>query len=45
MRVVWWVVLGGAAVAAGATLGFVASLLRPRRYADFSGARQPLGTV
>ena len=31
-------VLGGAViVVAGVALGFVAALLRPRRYADFSG--------
>ncbi len=44
MRVVGWIVLGGVAVATGAALGFLASLLRPRRYADFAGSRQPLGT-
>ena len=36
-----FVVLGTAIVATGAALGFVASLLRPRSYADFSGIRQP----
>jgi hypothetical protein len=39
MRVVRWVVLGTATFALGATAGFVVSLLRPRRYADFTGAR------
>ena len=40
MRTVRWVLLGGALVALGAAAGFAASLLRPRSYADFSGARQ-----
>lgn len=30
-----------AAVLVGAGLGFLAALLKPRRYADFSGARRP----
>ncbi len=33
MRAVRWVALGIGVVLAGAALGFVASLLRPRRYA------------
>lgn len=37
MRVVGWIVLGTATFAAGATAGFVVSLLRPRHYADFTG--------
>jgi hypothetical protein len=45
VRVVWWVLLGGVVVLTGAALGFLASLLRPRRYADFAGSRDPLGTV
>lgn len=39
MRVVGWIVLGTATFAAGATAGFVISLLRPRHYADFTGVR------
>jgi hypothetical protein len=39
VRVVRWIVLGTVIVSAGATAGFLASLLRPRRYAEFSGAR------
>jgi hypothetical protein len=39
MRAVRWVLLGTAAVAVGATAGFAVSLLRPRRYADFTGVR------
>ena len=45
VRVVRWIVLGTVAVLAGAVVGFLASLLRPRQYAEFSGARQPLGGV
>lgn len=41
MRTVRWIILGGTLVGLGAVAGFAASLLRPRRYADFSGARQP----
>lgn len=40
MRVVRWVVLGGLVVLIGAALGFLASLLKPRTYAEFSGSRQ-----
>jgi hypothetical protein len=40
MRTVRFVLLGTAIVAAGAGLGFVVSLLRPRTYADFSGIHQ-----
>jgi hypothetical protein len=40
MRVVRMVLVGVAIVAVGAAAGFAVSLLRPRRYADFSGARQ-----
>jgi hypothetical protein len=43
MRVVGWIVLGGVAVTTGAALGFLASLLRPRRYADFAGSRDAPG--
>jgi hypothetical protein len=39
MRVVRWVLLGAVAVTLGATAGFAASLLRPRQYATFAGAR------
>lgn len=39
MKAVRWVLLGAAALSVGATAGFVVSLLRPRRYADFSGVR------
>ena len=39
MKAVRWVLLGTAAVAVGATAGFVVSLLRPRRYAEFAGVR------
>lgn len=39
MRLARLVVGGVAIVVAGAALGFVAALLRPRRYADFSGFR------
>lgn len=37
MRVLRWVLLGILAVVAGASLGFLISLLRPRRYAEASG--------
>ena len=37
MRQARLVVGGAAIVIVGAALGFVAALLRPRRYADFSG--------
>jgi hypothetical protein len=37
MKSVRWVLLAGAALTAGATLGFVVSLLRPRKYAEFAG--------
>lgn len=40
MKTVRWVLLGTAALALGATAGFAVSLLRPRRYADFSGVRE-----
>ena len=39
MRAVRWIVLGTATFALGATAGFVVSLLRPRRYAEFTGSR------
>jgi hypothetical protein len=39
MKTVRWVVLGVAALSVGATAGFVVSLLRPRKYADFTGVR------
>ncbi len=39
MRVVRWIALGVGVVLAGATLGFVASLLRPRRYSDADEVR------
>jgi hypothetical protein len=39
MRVVRLVLLGSVAVGVGAAAGFAAALLRPRRYATFSGAR------
>ena len=45
VRVVRWIVLGTIVVLAGATLGFLAALLRPRQYAEFSGSRQALGGV
>jgi hypothetical protein len=45
MRVVRWVVLGLVTVALGATIGFLVALLRPRRYADVSSARQPITSV
>ncbi len=41
MNKVRWAVLGGLALGAGATAGFVISLLRPRQYASFSGVRTP----
>ena len=41
MRTVRWIVLGTALVGMGAAAGFAASLLRPRRYADFAGSRTP----
>lgn len=40
VRAVRWIVIGGALVGIGAAAGFAVALLRPRRYADFSGARQ-----
>jgi hypothetical protein len=40
MRVVRLALLGATAVGIGAAAGFAASLLRPRHYATFSGARQ-----
>ncbi len=39
VKAVRWVLLGTAALAVGATAGFAVSLLRPRRYADFTGVR------
>jgi hypothetical protein len=39
MKAVRWVLLGTAALALGATVGFAVSLLRPRRYAEFAGVR------
>jgi len=32
-------IIGGALLGVGAAAGFAAALLRPRAYADFSGAR------
>ena len=43
MKTVWWILLGTAALAVGATAGFVVSLLRPRKYAAFSGVRDGMG--
>jgi hypothetical protein len=43
MKTVRWVLLGTAALAVGATAGFVVSLLRPRKYAAFSGVRDGMG--
>lgn len=40
MRVVRWIVIGGAVVAVGATAGFVVALLRPRHYARFVGSHE-----
>jgi hypothetical protein len=40
MKAVRWVLLGTAALAVGATAGFVVSLLRPRRYAEFRPVHQ-----
>ena len=40
MKSVRWVLLGTAALAVGATAGFAVSLLRPRRYAQFSGVHE-----
>lgn len=39
MRVVRLVLAGTLVVLVGVVLGFVAALLRPRRYAHFSGTR------
>jgi hypothetical protein len=39
MKTARWVLLATAALAVGATAGFVVSLLRPRTYAEFSGVR------
>jgi hypothetical protein len=39
MRVVRWALLAAVAFTVGATAGFAASLLRPRQYATFAGAR------
>jgi hypothetical protein len=39
MKTVRWVLLGAAALAVGATAGFAVSLLRPRKYAEFTGVR------
>ncbi len=39
MSTVRLVAAGAATVLLGAAIGFLVSLLRPRRYADFSGAR------
>lgn len=39
MSAVRVVAAGAAMVLLGAVIGFLVSLLRPRRYADFSGAR------
>ena len=39
VKAVRWVLLGTAALAVGATAGFAVSLLRPRRYAEFTGVR------
>lgn len=40
VKVVRWLVLGTVMVALGATAGFLVSLLRPRTYADYSGAHR-----
>lgn len=39
VRRVGWLLLGAAALAAGAVAGFAVSLIRPRHYADFAAAR------
>lgn len=41
MRAVRWIIAGAAALAVGVTAGFAIGLLRPRHYAEFTGARQP----
>ena len=45
VKAVRWVLLGTVALAVGATAGFAVSLLRPRRYADFTGVRPAVGTM
>jgi hypothetical protein len=40
MKAVRWVLLGTAALAVGATAGFAVSLLRPRKYAEFTGVHE-----
>jgi hypothetical protein len=40
-----WFVLAGAALATGAALGFVASLLKPRRYGSFAGIVEDVTTL
>ena len=37
MKAVRWALLASAALAVGATAGFVTSLLRPREYSEFTG--------
>ena len=37
VKTVRWVLLATAALVLGATAGFVVSLLRPRKYAEFAG--------
>lgn len=39
MKTARWVLLATMALAVGATAGFAVSLLRPRKYAEFSGTR------
>jgi hypothetical protein len=39
VKTVRWVLLAVGALAVGATAGFAVSLLRPRRYAEFTGVR------
>jgi hypothetical protein len=39
VKTVRWVLLAVGALAVGATAGFAVSLLRPRKYAEFTGVR------
>ncbi len=39
MKTARWVLLATLALAGGATAGFVVSLLRPRKYAEWAGSR------
>ena len=45
MRVVRWILLGSVTFAIGAAAGFAASLLRPRKYAAFTGAKADMSPV